>query len=118
MPTFKNFSVAVALVAVFVVAESIANAAEEDSWDGPDKSLHLIAGIAIGSSVTAYTKSPTKGVLVGVTVGVLKEISDRESETHTASIKDAAVTALGAIAGSYVTGLIIVPGAVWYRWAW
>jgi uncharacterized protein YfiM (DUF2279 family) len=114
---FRRLSVAVAFIAVFVATDSIANP-EEDSWEGRDKSFHLISGIVIGASVTAYTKSPTKGVLAGVAIGVLKEVSDKESESHTASFKDATVTALGAIAGSYVTGLIIVPGAVWYRWTW
>lgn len=118
MPAFRMFSVALALGMVFVAAVPIADTAEADEWVGRDKEFHLIAGMVIGSSVTAYTKSPTKGVVAGVTVGVLKEIADKESETHTASIKDATVTALGAIAGSYVTGLIITPGAVSYRWKW
>jgi len=112
------FSVALLLGAILVAVVPIADIAEADEWEGRDKEFHLVAGMVIGSSVTAYTKSPTKGVVAGVAIGVLKEISDHESETHTASIKDATVTALGAIAGSYVTGLIIVPGAVWYRWEW
>jgi hypothetical protein len=70
--------------------------------------------MAIGAAVTVYTKSPTKGAVAGVTVGVLKELTDRSEK----SAKDAVATALGAIAGAYVTGLIVVPGAVWYRWEW
>ncbi len=118
MPTIRTFSVALLLGAVFVAVVPIADTAEADEWVGRDKEFHLIAGMLIGSSVTAYTKSPTRGVVAGVAIGVLKELADHESETHTASIKDAMVTALGAIVGSYVTGLIITPGAVSYRWKW
>lgn len=118
MRTFKNYSLALILGAVFLASVSIAGTAEADEGTRRNEGLHLIAGMVIGSAITAYTESPTKGVVAGVTAGVLKELADHESESHTASIKDVAVTALGAIAGSYVTGLIITPGAISYRWKW
>src|SRR5512140_1386408 len=115
MPIFRMSTAGLVLGAVFVAAASMADTAEADEWQRRDNNLHLVTGIVIGSAVTAYTKSPAKGVLAGVTVGVLKEIYDRGASEHRGSVPDAIATAMGAIAGSYVTGLIIAPGSVSYR---
>lgn len=118
MLAFKSPTVVLVLAAVIIAAVPVAETADADDWVGKDKDYHLIAGFMVGASVTAYTNSPNKGVAAGLTIGVLKEVSDMKSGSDAVSIKDAVVTGLGALAGSYVTGLVVIPGAVWYRWEW
>ncbi|MFZ2162440.1 MAG: hypothetical protein WAW02_09510 [Sideroxyarcus sp.] len=116
MLTFRKFAVVFALSAACAAAGPVAVAGETGDWSNRDRNLHFGVGFVIGSAVTADTGSPRKGVLAGVTIGVLKEFVDNGSRSH--STKDALAAAMGAIAGSYVTGLIVVPGAVWYRFEW
>ena len=80
---------------------------------GNDKAQHAIAGAAIGSIVTALTKSPAKGCAAGAAAGVLKEAYDR-SHGKPASLPDALVTAAGGCAAAYLTGWTFGPGRVTY----
>lgn len=79
-----------------------------DSWTGPDKNKHVLAGVAIGSAGTLVFKDPHKGFLLGAAVGVAKEIYDRK-HGGTCSLQDGVMTALGAAAGAYGTAWIIAP---------
>jgi uncharacterized protein YfiM (DUF2279 family) len=81
--------------------------AHADEWAGRDKNLHFVVGAAVGGAVTIATNRRDYGIAAGVAVGLAKEIYDSQHRaTHTLSAKDFAVTALGAVAGSY-TGLVI-----------
>jgi len=79
-----------------------------DSWAGPDKAKHLIAGASIGLTVGALADSWAAGAAAGCVVGALKEVNDMRSPTHTPSYKDAAVTCIGAAAGAKL-GVILAP---------
>ncbi len=116
MSAFKKLAVVLALGAGCVAAVPSAAAEDPYAWNNRDMKQHFVAGFLIGSIVTADSESPRKGVIVGATIGVLKEVLDDASFHH--STGDALATAVGAIAGSYFTGLIVVPGAVWYRFEW
>ena len=94
----KNLLIAIAMLPSLVCA---------DEWTGRDKSLHFAVGAAVGGAVTIATDRRDYGIVAGVAVGLAKELYDsRHRATHTPSAKDFAVTALGAVAGSY-TGLVI-----------
>lgn len=87
----------------------------DDAWTGEDKKLHFIAGAAVAgvaSLVAAQVLKPTAAAVVGlvvcVVVAVAKEVYDHfHPDVHTASWQDAAVTAIGGIAGSAVAHLIL-----------
>lgn len=94
----KNLLIALVMLPSLVCAES---------WTGRDKSLHFAVGAAVGGAVTIATDRRDYGIAAGVAVGLAKELYDSQHRaTHTPSAKDFAVTALGAVAGSY-TGLVI-----------
>lgn len=94
----KHFLIAIAMLPSLAYAES---------WTGRDKSLHFAVGAAVGGAVTLATDRRDYGIAAGVAVGLAKELYDSQHRaTHTPSAKDFAVTALGAVAGSY-TGLVI-----------
>jgi len=95
----------------------IATGAHADSWTGQDKTLHFAAGAAIGAAVTIATGDERMGMLAGAGVGLVKEIYDsRHRDRHTPSTKDFAVTALGAVVGSY-TGLVIRKEFIGYNFS-
>lgn len=79
-----------------------------EPWTGKDKALHLVAGAALASAGTAITKDPWKGFAIGCTAGVLKEAYDSaHPATHTVSVKDAAVTCVGAALGASGTHWVL-----------
>ena len=88
---------------------ALAAAAHADSWTGRDKQMHLAAGAAIALPVTLATGSTGYGLAAGCGVGVLKEVADTQRAGHTPSVKDTIVTCAGALVGSQLGGLIVVP---------
>ncbi len=79
-----------------------------DAWKGPDKTKHILAGAAVGSSITLLTDKPVYGVLATAVVAAGKEANDRRGY-GTCSFQDFAVTMAAGIAASYGTKLIILP---------
>lgn len=77
-----------------------------DSWTGPDKKLHLGAGLVVSGLVTVHTGDRKKGFYAGVIAGAAKELVDATGAGEV-SAKDFAVTVLGAAIGSYTGGLIV-----------
>lgn len=87
----------------------------DDTWTGPDKKLHLGAGIVIGAVGTLATGSRMAGFALGAGAGLLKEVyDDHYRDIHTVSAKDFAVTALGAAIGAQLPGLLIGPRSISY----
>jgi uncharacterized protein YfiM (DUF2279 family) len=100
------------IIAAIAALTSMAHA---DEWTGRDKSLHFIAGAAVGAAVTVATERRDYGIAAGVAVGLAKEIYDSQHrDRHTPSVKDFAVTAAGAVVGAYVVGLIVGPRFIGY----
>lgn len=72
-----------------------------EPWHGPDKNLHLAAGLGISLSYSLLTDKPRDGFLVGCGVGVAKELYDAmDRANHSPSAKDALITCAGAALGS------------------
>lgn len=80
--------------------------AQADSWTGPDKKLHLGAGLVISGLVTMHTKDRETGFYAGVVAGAAKELIDATGAGEVSG-KDFAVTVIGAAIGSYLGGLIV-----------
>lgn len=89
--------------------------AAADEWTGRDKELHFAGGAAIAAAVTLATADQNTGFLVGVGVGVAKEVYDATGH-GTPSGKDLIVTILGAYIGSRAAGWVITPRSVSYNW--
>lgn len=88
-----------------------------NSWHGSDKRAHAYGGAAIGSVVTLATNQWEYGALAGCAAGMFKEMHDaRHPRHHDSSFQDFAVTCLGAVVGSSLTGLLIAPNYIGYRW--
>jgi uncharacterized protein YfiM (DUF2279 family) len=97
---------------VFLLASFSSQA---DEWTGQDKSLHFIAGAGVGIIGNAID-SPKVGCISGFVVGTLKEGYDSlHPESHTVSMKDMLVTALGACTIANVSGLVFGPGWIKYK---
>lgn len=77
-----------------------------DSWRGPDKTKHAIAGAAIGSWGTMVFKEPKYGVLATALVAGVKEAYDRRGY-GTCSLQDFAVTVAAGTAAAYGTKWLI-----------
>lgn len=109
MQKFRMVALSVILglcMASSVMARCVAN----DAWTGRDKALHLAAGAAAGSAGTLVFKDPHKGFLLGVGIGLAKEVWDSQhADRHTCSLQDFAVTAAGAAAGAYGTAWLVLP---------
>lgn len=93
------------LIATLLLA-LCATQASADSWTGNDKKLHLGAGLVISGLVTMHTKDRETGFYAGVVAGAAKELIDATGAGEP-SVKDFAVTALGAAIGAYTGGLIV-----------
>ncbi len=61
-----------------------------------DKQIHLLFGSLMGASGTIIKNRKT-GMLLGCGLGLLKEISDANSDKHTVEIMDFAYTCGGSI---------------------
>lgn len=79
-----------------------------DAWKGPDKTKHVLAGAAVGSSITLLTERPEYGVLATAIVAAGKEANDRRGY-GTCSLQDFAVTLAAGTAAAYGTKLMILP---------
>lgn len=98
--------VSVASFAAIVVSEP----AHADQWTGADKAKHAQAGAAVGGIGAALSQNPTIGCLASVAVGIGKEVYDaKHPDAHTASFKDAAVTAIAGCLSAKFTDVVIGP---------
>lgn len=79
-----------------------------DAWHGPDKTKHVIGGLAIGSSVTFVTKEPLYGLGATIAVAAAKEAFDRRGY-GTCSFQDFAVTVAAGAAGAYGAQWLMLP---------
>lgn len=103
-----------AMVAVSLASAAVIVATEpahaQDKWTGKDKALHAQGGAAVGGIGAALSQSPTVGCLASVAVGVGKEMFDMQHpDQHTASFKDAAVTAIAGCLSAKLTDIVIGP---------
>lgn len=106
--TFLAISVAMTFLACGV--------AQADDWTGKDKAQHAQAGALIGGIAAAAAQSPTVGCLMAVGAGIAKEAYDTQHpEKHTASYKDATVTAAFGCLAAKFTSLVIGPNRIWFR---
>ena len=108
-----------AAMALATVAASVAiycQPAQADEWTGKDKAGHAQAGALIGGIAAAASQSPTVGCLFAVGAGIAKEAYDSQHpDKHTASYKDATVTAaFGCIAAKF-TSLVVGPNRIVFR---
>ena len=105
--TFLAISVAMTFLACGV--------AQADDWTGKDKAQHAQAGALIGGIAAAASQSPTVGCLMAVGAGIAKEAYDSQHTGHTASGKDATVTAaFGCLAAKFAS-LVVGPNRIWFR---
>lgn len=88
------------LLALVLATSANAKCITNDRWTGPDKNLHLAAGLFAGAGAMAQTQDPFKGFLFGTAVGALKEVVDSRG-SGTCSLQDFAATAVGAAVGAY-----------------
>lgn len=88
---------------------AVSSVAHADDWTGPDKKKHFAVGAAIGAAGTVAF-GQRGGFALGVAAGAAKELYDlRHRDRHDVSGKDFAVTAVGALAGSALPGLVLGP---------
>ncbi len=78
----------------------------QDSWSGPDKTVHFAVSAVLGvAAINQWPDRPMFAWGVAMIPGVLKEASDRGTTGF--SGKDLAANAIGAAAGVYLGGWII-----------
>jgi uncharacterized protein YfiM (DUF2279 family) len=104
-----------ALVAALALVIGSVNppAIRAEPWDGPDKRLHLVAGVTVAANGTVLARlldldrdqAALTGFVLGVAAGAAKEGADGLG-LGTASAADFAWTALGALFGAGVTWLM------------
>lgn len=82
-----------------------------EPWTGADKDKHFLVGGAVSAAVASVAGQPW-GAAAGCGLGLAKELYDLRAPGHTPSVKDAAVTCLGALAGEIVPGLRVAPGRI------
>lgn len=98
------------LIAALAIAGSAhARCITNDSWTGPDKAKHFVAGAAIGGASTVFFQTPRAGMVLGAAAGVGLELYSARTGRGTCTVQDAAATALGAVAGAYGTAWLILP---------
>lgn len=86
-------------------------AASDESWTASDKAKHVAATAVVSTVVTgALADSPNRfwyGVGAGLTVGVAKEVADRNTTGF--SGRDLAADFVGAVIGAYFVDQILRP---------
>lgn len=97
---------ACALLCALAASDAAARCTARDSWRGPDKVEHAIAGAAIAAGWTFQRRSAWEGFAAGIVVGVLTEAADAGGG-GTCSLQDAAVTAAGAALGAAGAGFAL-----------
>lgn len=106
--TFLAISVAMTFLACGV--------AQADDWTGKDKAGHAQAGALIGGIAAAAAQSPTVGCLMAAGAGLAKEAYDAQHpDKHTASYKDATVTAAFGCLAAKFTSLVVGPNRIVFR---
>lgn len=106
--TFLAISVAMTFLACGV--------AQADDWTGKDKAGHAQAGALIGGIAAAAAQSPTVGCLMAVGAGIAKEAYDTQHpDKHTASYKDATVTAAFGCLAAKFSSLVVGPNRIVFR---
>lgn len=98
----------IALSLALAATAASAGCTASDSWKGPDKTKHAVAGAVVGSVGTLVFKEPKYGFWAGVAVAAAKEAYDASGK-GTCSFQDFAVTAGAAYAAAYGTAWIITP---------
>ena len=111
-PAWKA-AMALCCVAAFVAI--VCQPAAADEWTGKDKAQHAQAGALIGGIAAAASQSPTVGCLMAAGAGLAKEIYDSQHQGHTASGKDATVTAAFGCLAAKFTSLIVGPGRIVFK---
>ncbi len=71
----------------------------------PDKKLHLLGGLILGASGTIIDDRST-GIMLGCSIGLLKEILDNQSDNHDSDPKDFYYTCGGAILAAQGTHML------------
>ena len=106
--TFLAISVAMTFLACGV--------AQADDWTGKDKAQHAQAGALIGGIAAAAAQSPTVGCLMAVGAGIAKEAYDTQHpDKHTASYKDATVTAAFGCLAAKFSSLVVGPNRIVFK---
>ena len=106
---------AMALCCVAPVVAIDCQPAAADEWTGKDKAQHAQAGALIGGIAAAASQSPTGGCVMAAGAGLAKEIYDTQHPGHTASGKDATVTAAFGCLAAKFTSLIVGPDRIVFR---
>ena len=107
---------AMALCCVAAVVAIVCQPAAADEWTGKDKAGHAQAGALIGGIAAAASQSPTVGCLFAVGAGIAKEAYDTQHpDKHTASYKDATVTAAFGCLAAKFTSLVVGPNRIVFR---
>lgn len=104
--------IAAASLAVIAGSSSV----RADEWTGKDKAGHAQAGALIGGIAAAAAQSPTVGCLMAVGAGIAKEAYDTQHpDKHTASYKDATVTAAFGCLAAKFSSLVVGPNRIVFR---
>lgn len=100
----KRLIITAALTAFATVAGAT------DSWTGKDKAAHAGGSSALSAGVTAVAGNEFVGIAAALLVGAAKEGYDsKHPDKHTASWKDFAADAAGALIGAKLGGVVIAP---------
>ena len=107
---------AMALATVGTAVAIYCQPAQADEWTSKDKAGHAQAGALIGGIAAAASQSPAVGCLMAVGAGIAKEAYDSQHPSkHTASGKDATVTAAFGCLAAKFTSLIVGPNRIVFR---
>lgn len=107
---------AMAVCCVAAVVAIVCQPAAAGDWTGKDKAGHAQAGALIGGIAAAAAQSPTVGCLMAAGAGLAKEAYDAMNPSkHTASYKDATVTAAFGCLAAKFTSLVVGPNRIWFR---
>lgn len=106
---------AMACVTVAASVAIVCQPAQADDWAGKDKAQHAQVGALIGGITAAASQSPAMGCLMAVGAGLAKEAYDTQHQGHTASVKDATVTAVFGCLAAKFSSLIVGPGWVVFK---
>ena len=114
-PYTPTWWASMACVTVAAVVAIYCQPAQADEWTGKDKAGHAQAGALIGGIAAAASQSPTVGCLMAVGAGIAKEAYDSQNQGHTASYKDATVTAAFGCLAAKFTSLVVGPNRIVFR---
>lgn len=78
-----------------------------DSYSSPDKLQHVGVSFALGAAAGAVFENKTTAFAAAMLPGLVKEVYDCRSDTHTGSVKDVVANALGAGLGVYTGNFVV-----------